>query len=281
MSEDGQLKLAGGDMCLSQSGSFAGDEDVAHGAPVHATSTSEESSHGAVKAVDGNEKTYWTSALDADGLQHFTVDFGASRTVVSAVIEWELPAMGFNLQLSTDGETWTDAFATDVNGLFTSRIYLGYAKAAKARLVLAGVGRGVRGRGCGWGEGRMVLEVLKKAHPVYGEFHGKKAFGIRRFAVIAPRLETVVEKCDVAAKSADARDKHFLAYVGDFNPSQESDGAKGRLWCQLGWRCPSKELRAEVPTLESALTSLASASSKLAGKFPELGPIDFEGGHRV
>lgn len=229
MSEDGQLKLAGGDMCLSQSGSFAGDEDVAHGAPVHATSTSEESSHGAVKAVDGNEKTYWTSALDADGLQHFTVDFGASRTVVSAVIEWELPAMGFNLQLSTDGETWTDAFATDVNGLFTSRIYLGYAKAAKARL------------------------VLKKAHPVYGEFHGKKAFGIRRFAVIAPRLETVVEKCDVAAKSADARDKHFLAYVGDFNP------------------CPSKELRAEVPTLESALTSLASASSKLAGKFPELG----------
>jgi len=229
LSEDGQLKLTGTDMCLSQAGSFAGDEDVAHGAAVHATSASDEASHGAVKAVDGSEKTYWASALDAAGAQELTVDFGAPRALVSAVIEWELPAMAFSLQLSTDGETWTDAYATDVNGLHSTRIYLGYATAAKARL------------------------VLKKAHPVYGQFHGKPAFGIRRFAVIAPRLEPVVEKCDVAAKSADARDKHFLAYVGDFNP------------------CPSKELRAEVPTLESALTSLASASGKLAEKFPGLG----------
>ena len=42
-------------------------------------------------------------------------------------------------------------------------------------------------------------------------------------------------------------------YVGNFDP------------------CPSKALRAEVPGLESAITSLASASSKLADKFPELG----------
>ena len=41
-------------------------------------------------------------------------------------------------------------------------------------------------------------------------------------------------------------------------------------------RCPSKELRAEVPTLESALASLASASSKLAAKFPALGPPVWE-----
>ena len=74
LTAEGQLRLqsGGGDMCLTQSGSFAGDEDVAHGAPVHATSSSEESSHGAVKAVDGNEKTYWTSALDAEGQQIIT-----------------------------------------------------------------------------------------------------------------------------------------------------------------------------------------------------------------
>ena len=57
---------------------------------------------------------------------------------------------------------------------------------------------------------------MKKAHPVYGQFRGKSAFGIRRIAVIAPRLRTVVEKCDLAAKSADARDKNFLS-------------------CELGW----------------------------------------------
>ena len=63
------------------------------------------------------------------------VDFGDARTLVSAVIEWELPAAAFSVQLSTDGTTWQDAFATDVNGLFTTRIYLGYASAAKLRLV--------------------------------------------------------------------------------------------------------------------------------------------------
>ena len=81
MTAEGQLRLqsGGGDMCLTQSGSFAGDEDVAHGAPVHATSSSEESSHGAVKAVDGNEKTYWTSALDAEGQQIITGPLGKLR----------------------------------------------------------------------------------------------------------------------------------------------------------------------------------------------------------
>ena len=50
-------------------------------------------------------------------------------------------------------------------------------------------------------------EVMTKPHPVYAQFQGKKAYGIRRIAVISPRLRTAVEKCDVASKSADARDK--------------------------------------------------------------------------
>merc|ERR1719453_792248 len=135
LTAEGQLKSDG--MCLTQSGSYAGDEDVAHGAPVHATSSSEESSHGAVKAVDGNEKTYWVSALDAEGEQHLTIDLGDARTLVSAVIEWELPAMKYGVQLSTDGKTWTEA------------------------------------------------------HPVYAQWHGKTAYGIRRIAVISPRLHSV------------------------------------------------------------------------------------------
>ena len=50
-------------------------------------------------------------------------------------------------------------------------------------------------------------EVMTKPHPVYAQFQGKKAYGIRRIAVISPRLRTAVEKCDAASKSADARDK--------------------------------------------------------------------------
>ena len=48
---------------------------------------------------------------------------------------------------------------------------------------------------------------MTKPHPVYAQFQGKKAYGIRRIAVISPRLHTAVGKCDVASKSADARDK--------------------------------------------------------------------------
>ena len=47
-------------------------------------------------------------------------------------------------------------FATDVNNLFVTDSFLGYATAVKARL------------------------VLKKPHPVFGFVNGKAAYGIRR-----------------------------------------------------------------------------------------------------
>ena len=49
-----------------------------------------------------------------------------------------------------------EVFATDVNNLFVSDSFLGYATAVKARL------------------------VLKKPHPVFGFVNGKAAYGIRR-----------------------------------------------------------------------------------------------------
>ena len=47
-------------------------------------------------------------------------------------------------------------FATDVNSLFVTDSFLGYATAVKARV------------------------VLKKPHPVFGFVNGKAAYGIRR-----------------------------------------------------------------------------------------------------
>ena len=43
--------------------------------------------------------------------------------------------LGFPWQ---DGASWTTVFATDVNSLFLTKAYLGYASAAKARLVRLG-----------------------------------------------------------------------------------------------------------------------------------------------
>ena len=45
-------------MCLSQSGSFAGSEDIAAFAPVAATTSSDAAMHGAKMAVDSDTATY-------------------------------------------------------------------------------------------------------------------------------------------------------------------------------------------------------------------------------
>ena len=49
-----------------------------------------------------------------------------------------------------------EVFATDVNNLFVTDSFLGYATAVKARI------------------------VLKTPHPVFGFVNGKAAYGIRR-----------------------------------------------------------------------------------------------------
>ena len=124
-------------------------------------------------------------------------------------------------------------FSTDVNSLFLTKAYLGYASAAKARLVrreslralvsaVWSFERGLRGR-------RLELvprlvssprrsrptagaaQVLKKPHPLYGLVAGKPSYAIRRISLLAPRLATIVEPCASAAESTDARDKYFLS----------------------------------------------------------------------
>ena len=189
ITESGQLKT--GDMCLSQSGSFAGSEDIAAFAPVSATTSSDAAMHGAKMAVDSDTATFWQSAPGDARSQEFVIDFGGERKVASVEIEWEAPAVEYSIELSKSGKDWTPVFATDVNSLFVTDSFLGYATAVKARV------------------------VLKKPHPVFGFVNGKAAYGIRRVSVMSPRLSTTVESCTAAALSTDARDKYFLSYVGE------------------------------------------------------------------
>lgn len=228
----GQLKMTtgNGDTCMSQAGSFTGSEDCAASSAIHATSTGDSENHGAGKAVDGDESSYWRSDPGSDAVQELTIDLGGERKLATVEIVWEAPAEAFSIQVSKDGASWTDVFSTDVNSLFLTKAYLGYQRASKARL------------------------VLKKPHPIYGNVAGKASYAIRRVSFLAPRLATIVESCAAAAESTDARDKYFLSYVGSG-----------------GDPCPAKSLRAAVPSLDAARTSLAAATSKLANRVKNMG----------
>ena len=141
---------------------------------------------------------------------------------------WAYPAKAFSIYLSEDGTAFTEAYATDINVLNATRVPLGYKFARKAKV------------------------VMTQPHPLHSRLHGHSVYGISSMAFTAARLETVVEECSKASKSADARDKYFLSYIGEADT------------------CPSKQLRSELPALEAAKSSLSATTAELVDVLPAL-----------
>lgn len=65
-----------------------------------------------------------------------TLDFGEARRLQRVEILWEFPAKSFSMSLSTDGMSWTEVYATDLNSLMTSSVNLGHQPARKLRLTM-------------------------------------------------------------------------------------------------------------------------------------------------
>jgi hypothetical protein len=83
---------------------------LSQGKPATASST-ENTGTPASAAVDGNAGTRWSSAFsDPQWLQ---VDLGASATISQVTLSWEAAyAKAFQVQVSTDGTTWTSIYST-------------------------------------------------------------------------------------------------------------------------------------------------------------------------
>jgi beta-glucosidase len=91
-------------------GGTCGTANAALNQPATASST-ENAGTPAAAAVDGNTGTRWSSAFsDPQWLQ---VDLGSAQPVCGVTLNWEAAyATAFQIQVSTDGTTWTPVYST-------------------------------------------------------------------------------------------------------------------------------------------------------------------------
>ncbi|MBM9505261.1 discoidin domain-containing protein [Actinacidiphila acididurans] len=91
-------------------GGTCGTQNAAQNQPATASST-ENAGTPASAAVDGNTGTRWSSA--ASDPQWLQVDLGSSVPVCQVILNWETAyATAFQIQVSTDGTTWTPVYST-------------------------------------------------------------------------------------------------------------------------------------------------------------------------
>ncbi len=91
-------------------GGTCGTANIAQGKTATASST-ENASFPASAAVDGNAGTRWSSAFSDP--QWLEVDLGCGQSVCQVTLQWETAyATAFQIQVSTDGSTWTPVYST-------------------------------------------------------------------------------------------------------------------------------------------------------------------------
>ncbi|MGV9706561.1 beta-1,3-glucanase family protein [Streptomyces sp. NPDC003483] len=95
---------------LTPTSAHAADQLLSQGRPATASST-ENASFPASAAVDGDPGTRWSSAF-ADP-QWVQVDLGSVQQITRVTLNWEAAyAKAFQIQTSTDANTWTSVYST-------------------------------------------------------------------------------------------------------------------------------------------------------------------------
>ena len=96
-------------------------------------------------AMDGQMNTFWASKFDdtAEPVE-FSIDLGGIFNVEHMEIFWEFPARAFSVLLSSDGEHFTEVFATSANVVPTSYLSVGGKSARKVRIIMTEVCRRTR-----------------------------------------------------------------------------------------------------------------------------------------
>lgn len=88
--------------------------DLAQGRPVTASSVQEDQ-YAAKNVVDGDDGTRWSSAFSDP--QWIAVDLGKPTTIDRVQLTWETAyATAYQIQVSQDGQMWTDVYSTQDGG---------------------------------------------------------------------------------------------------------------------------------------------------------------------
>jgi hypothetical protein len=86
-------------------------KDLARGKTVTVSSVEKPGTEGPL-AVDGDPGTRWSSAFSDP--QWIRVDLGPETTISRVHLRWEAAfGSGYSIQVSLDGEAWTDAYVTN------------------------------------------------------------------------------------------------------------------------------------------------------------------------
>ncbi|EDO06325.1 LCCL domain-containing protein CCP2 [Babesia bovis T2Bo] len=182
-----------GNLCVSQAGSSAGLANVAlNKIATSSLPMKNDKSHNAESAVDGNLQSYWASeSFTADSIPdkvEFIVNLQEQYKIRKLEIEWEAPALTYNIYTKLE----TDWILVEKIHASTSSKTVNDMHNVKARVI--------------------KLELIKP-NPEYMNKNGQMHYGITSFAAYSNRLRTIVESCESAKKTKDARDKYFLQSV--------------------------------------------------------------------
>ncbi|MGD0744399.1 MAG: discoidin domain-containing protein, partial [Verrucomicrobiota bacterium] len=131
-------------------------DDSSFGLAFHKTATAssvQEAAYAPANAVDGDASTYWSSAFTDPAW--LAVDLGAVHKVSLVRILWEAAySKAFSVQVSTDGQAWTEVYHTAQGKGGTSEIKFAPVEARHVRVL--GTERGTQ-----WGHAIQELEVFE------------------------------------------------------------------------------------------------------------------------
>lgn len=190
-----QLKLLRtGNFCLSQEGSKSGSLDVAFQKEVTSTLSRQDKNFAPEKAVDGNIDSYWASqgfSIDTTpDAVYFEVNLGGVYKLQKVIIDWKYPATKYSVLLSKDGQNFDEVSSNLANFLRSTINNLHNVEAQFVKL------------------------KLLTPNPEYAE-EEELFYGIKKFSVYSNRIRSIVEDCDKAKDSEDARDKYFFEFVSE------------------------------------------------------------------